>query len=122
MIVSELVADQRVLRHKLVGSITVLDISRAMIVKSLHPALPVLWDFRQAPATEDNLKLLQHIPTFIAFSRSTSPEQKSAYLVKTEPMRQELELLLGSSSLTWPWAVFIDEEQSLDWILHEPGG
>lgn len=117
MIRSELIADERILIHTCSGNVTILDVSKAMVVTALHSGLPIVWDLSESGLDSENREMLNLAPQFIESTWFKASDEKRAFIVKDERSRDLLEMTLGKTRAPWPWAIFYTQSDAKEWIL-----
>lgn len=111
--------ENQIVRHVFRGSLTIQDLSDAKLFVDWfiqdHQISGVLWDFRESLLTMSDDKY-QAVSQAIVDNDSPTSHIKRAFLVSNDRHLERVETVLGSASLPWGWAVFLNEGAALDWL------
>lgn len=105
--------------HQAKGEISLSDILRSMEeVSSLHTHYDaaVLWDLRGLPFRQSPDEFESGVPRLIEFMKKRMSAQKRAVIVNETRQKVIVERIIGAATAPWPWAVFTNYEDAMEWV------
>ncbi len=76
----------------------------------------VIWDFRRLSINDIDPKVLTTIGKAMRTLDVESAPQKRALLVSTLDDQMQLDAFIGRTSVGWPWGVFREFGEALQWL------
>ncbi|XOV84910.1 MAG: hypothetical protein ACFHXK_07245 [bacterium] len=78
--------------------------------------LPVLWDFRRCKLLEPPEFAARQLVGLVANTGEGAFHSKRAFVVASEQQQKVVEQIVSYARAPWPWVIFYDLEEALEWI------